>query len=236
MLNITANNFGVSPDEIRIKEYSSERLLILDGEFTVDTANESYKAARYMTLTVPDLPFSKSRETTGFAYIEVDDVRHITLARCRITGKNTIRIDKIFEYNAAGSYTVRLCSAFIPTGIVGDAALFEEKIFTPVDDIGHIYDAESLGAESADWIMFYFKARDLSFDEESAKITAYWLGIPQDIEFSMPLIYNESAYDELGSKYIPVSVSNGVLSIEKDDVPEDIAKNGNFFCRMFLVK
>lgn len=236
MLNVIANNFGVPPAEMRIREYSSERLLILDGEFSVDTTDENYKAARYMTLTVPDLPFPKSRETTGFALIEVDGVRHITLTRCRVTDKNTIRIDKIIEYNAAGSYTVRLCSAFIPTCVVDNVALFEEKVFTPVASLGNMLNAECYGVETAEWVMFYFKVEDLLFDGDSGEINADLCAFPQGRIFTMPLIYNESYYDELGSKYIPVSVSGGVLTIASADVPEGIAKSGNYFCRMFLVK
>lgn len=236
MLNVIANNFGVSPAEMRIREYSSERLLILDGEFSVDTTDENYKAARYMTLTVPDLPFPKSRETTGFAFIEVDGVRHITLARCRVTDKNTIRIDKILEYASVGSYTVRLCSAFVPSCVVDDVTLFEKKVFTPVASLGNMLNAECYGVETAEWVMFYFTVEDLLFDEESGKINADLCAFPQGRIFTMPLIYNESYYDELGSKYIPVSVSGGVLTIAGNDVPEGIVKNGNYFCRMFLVK
>lgn len=152
MLNVIANNFGVPPAEMRIKEYSSERLFILDGEFSVDTTDENYKAARYMTLSVSGLPFPKSRETTGFAHIEVDGVRHITL--------------------------------------------FEKKVFTPVASLGDMLNAECNGVETADWVMFYFTVEDLIFDEESGEINADLCAFPQGRIFTMPLIYNESYYNE----------------------------------------
>ena len=37
MLTITATNFGVDPADIQIKEYHTSDMLILDGEFEVDT-------------------------------------------------------------------------------------------------------------------------------------------------------------------------------------------------------
>lgn len=236
MLNISATNFGISPTDIRIREYSSDRLLILDGEFNVDTSEENYKAARYITLSVTGLPFPKSRETTGFACIEVDGVRHITLVRCRITDKNTIRIDKILEYGSVGSYTVRLCSAFVPACVVDDVTLSEKKVFMPVASLGNMLNAECHGVEAPDWMMLCFLAEDLTFDNDSGNVVADLEGFPADLSFKLPLIYNETLYDEMGSKYIPVSVSNGVLTIDRENVPETVVKVGNFFCRMFIVK
>ena len=60
MLTVTATNFGLAPSDIKIKEYSNTNLLVLEGEFTVDTTAEEYSGIRPMQLTVADLPFSKS--------------------------------------------------------------------------------------------------------------------------------------------------------------------------------
>ncbi len=56
MLTITATNFGVAPEDIQIKEYHTSDMLILDGEFEVDTTAEEYAGIRPMKLTVADLP------------------------------------------------------------------------------------------------------------------------------------------------------------------------------------
>lgn len=236
MLNVTATNFGVSPEDIRVRYFGSDSLVVLDGEFIVDAADEDYAAARYLTLTVEDLPFAKSRETTGFAYIEVDGVRHITLAKCRITGRNTVRIGKISEYDSVGSYTVRLCSAFVPTCVVGDVVLSEERSFAPVASCGTLLNAKCFGAESADWMMLCFIAEDLTFDGDAGTVVADLEGFPADLSFALPLIYNETLYDELGSRYIPASVSGGVLTMRKEDAPEAVVKVGKFFSRIFIVK
>lgn len=236
MLNVTATNFGVSPEDIRVRCFGSDSLVVLDGEFVVDAANEDYAAARYLTLSVEDLPFAKSRETTGLAYIEVDGVRHITLAKCRITGRNTVRIDKISEYDSVGSYSVRLCSAFVPTCVVGDVVLSEERSFAPVASCGSLLNAKCFGAKSADWMMLCFLAEDLIFDGDSGTVVADLEGFPGDLSLELPLIYNETLYDELGSKYIPASVSGGVLTVKKEDASETVVKVGKFFSRIFIVK
>ena len=43
MITSTSTNFGVNP--ISFKCYDSERIVVLQGMFTLDTANEEYLAA-----------------------------------------------------------------------------------------------------------------------------------------------------------------------------------------------
>lgn len=236
MLTVNSTNFGVSPDDIQIKSFQSDNLLILDGSFTVDTANEDYISAHYLKLSVPDLPFAKSRETSAFAMIEVDGVRHITLVRCKITDANTVRLNKILAYNSIGSYTVRLCSAFIPVNIAGAVALQTKSVFALNVTAGILTNAECFGVETADWLMLVFRAEDIAFDSEGSGLNVALDGFPSGLSFSIPLIYNESLTDTLGSKFIPASVSGGVLSVAAEDAPESVTKVGHFFSRMFLVK
>ncbi len=235
MLTINSTNFGVSPDDIQIKSFQGDNLLILDGSFTVDTTNEDYKSSHYLKLTVPDLPFSKSRKTTAFAMIDVDGVRHITLVRCKITDRNTIRLNKILAYNSAGSYTIRLCSAFIPVNIAGAVALQTKSTFALTANAGGLTNAECFGVEADGWMMLAFRAEDITFDSDNGLNVALD-GFPSGMSFSIPLIYNESLTDTLGSKFIPASVSEGVLSVSAADAPESVTKVGYFFTRVFAVK
>lgn len=236
MLTVNATNFGVSPDDMQIKSFQSDNLLILDGSFTVDTANAEYRSVHYLKLTVPDLPFSKSRETTAFAMIDVDGVRHITLVKCKITDRNTIRLSKILAYSSAGSYTVRLCSAFIPVNIAGAVALQTKSVFALTATAGALTDAECFGAEADGWMMLAFRAEGITFDSDGGGLKVTLDGFPSGLSFDLPLIYNESLTDKLGSKFVPASVSDGVLSVSADDAPESVTKVGYFFSRMFIVK
>ena len=48
MLTITATNFGLAPSDIQIREYHNDNMMVLDGEFTVDTAAEEFSGIRPM--------------------------------------------------------------------------------------------------------------------------------------------------------------------------------------------
>ena len=48
MLTVNATNFGLAPSDMQIKEYRSANLLVLDGEFIVDTSAEEYSGIRPM--------------------------------------------------------------------------------------------------------------------------------------------------------------------------------------------
>lgn len=236
MLTVNATNFGVSPDDMQIKSFQSDNLLILDGSFTVDTANADYKSAHYLRLTVPDLPLAKSRETSAFAMIDADGVRHITLVKCKITDRNTIRLNKILAYSSVSSYTVRLCSAFIPVNIAGAVALQTKSAYGLSATAGTLTNAECFGAEADGWLMLAFRAEDITCDSDGDGLKVSMEGFPSGPSFDLPLIYNESLTDKLGSKFVPASVSDGVLSVSAADAPESVTKVGYFFSRMFIVK
>ena len=53
-----ANNFGVA--EIEFRSWQEKGLVILNGVVSIDTENESYKAAEVLEITVPDLSISRS--------------------------------------------------------------------------------------------------------------------------------------------------------------------------------
>ena len=67
MITSTSTNFGVNP--ISFKCYDSERIVVLQGMFTLDTANEEYLAAEQFEITFPDqfsIPASKPNTASSF--------------------------------------------------------------------------------------------------------------------------------------------------------------------------
>ena len=226
MLTITATNFGVSPASIQIQEFHAQNLLILSGEFTVDATDATYLAARRMILTVADLPFNKSRRTTAFVTAVSDGTKYISVTKCWISDKNTINIAKVSEYKALGSYKVKFSTVFIPTMITGPVSLSQGMSYVPVVSKGAASNLEVRTVE----------ASALTFDSESDTVEMTLPNFPSGVSFDVPIIYNESLYSELGSKYYPATLQNGVLTITKDGAADEPSTTEYKFTRIIVVR
>ncbi len=236
MLNVTATNFGVSPESVHLEAFLSDSLVILLGEIAIDTTAEEYQAVRYLKLTVANLPFSKSRETTAFAMVEVDGVKHATLAKVRITDRNTVRIDKVTAYHTAASYRLQLCSAFIPTCIVDDAVFPGKTSYEPEVTLGGLTGAECFAIGQSGWMMLVLKTETVAFDEETGTAKAVLPDFPASLSLSFPLLYNETVFDAMGSKFYPATIEGGVLTVSRDGADDEPDGTGYKFTRIFIVK
>ena len=158
MLSITATNFGVNPADIQIKNYLGDSMLILDGEFTVDTTAAEYAGIRPMKLTVADLPFDKSRTSTALVTAASDGVNYCTLTKVWIADKNTICIGKILPYKSLGSYKVRFSTIIIPMMKTGLVTLRSKKTYEPQFNKGTGDGLEVFTTGTNYWEMLEFKA------------------------------------------------------------------------------
>ncbi|MGM9735467.1 MAG: hypothetical protein ACI3ZL_03545 [Candidatus Cryptobacteroides sp.] len=236
MLTITATNFGLAPEDIQIKEYHNDKMMVLDGVFTVDTTAEEYSGIRPMKLTVADLPFSKSRIGTALVTVLSDGVKYATITKVQIKDKNTISIGKIIPYKSIGEYTVKLSTILIPEFVTGEVALNQKTAHTPSINKGEASDIEIYTVETSDWMMLVFKASALTFDDESQTVEISVPGLPEEVTCAFPVIYNEGTGVALGSKYYPATLENGTIVISKDGNADEASNAGNKFTRIFIVR
>lgn len=236
MLTITATSFGLAPSDIQIKEYHTANMLVLDGEFTVDTTDEDYAGIRPMELIVADLPFSKSRIGTALVTVLSDGVKYATVTKVWISDKNTINIAKVMPYKSAGAYTVKLSTVLIPEYITGEVALATKKTYIPSFNKGTGDGVEVYTVETAGWLILTFKASNLEFDSEDGTIEMRLPDFPVDVTASLPIFYNEGLWVALGSKYYPASLQNGILTIRKDGNADEASGTGNKFTRIIVVR
>lgn len=59
---------------------------------------------------------------------------------------------------------------------------------------------------------------------------------PSNISINLPIIYNESLWSNLGSKYYPAYLRNGLLTIPKTDTADEPEGTGNKFTRIIAVR
>lgn len=236
MLTITATNFGLAPSDIQIREYHNDNMMVLDGEFTVDTAAEEFSGIRPMILTVADLPFSKSRIGTALVTVLSNGVKYATITKVKVKDKNTISIGKIIPYKSAGAYTVKFSTVLIPEYVTGEVALNQKIVHTPSISKGDVADLEIYTVESPDWLMLAFRASALTFDDDSQTVEISVPGLPAEISRSFPVLYNEGIGVALGSKYYPATLENGTIVISKDGNADEASNAGNKFTRIIIVR
>lgn len=236
MLTINATNFGIAPSDIHIKEFHTANMLVLDGEFTVDTTAPEYAGIRPMQLTVADLPFAKSRASTAIVTVLSEGVKYATVTKVWISDMNTINIAKITPYKSIGSYVVKFSTLLIPEKITGAVTLNQRMEQVPYINKGSADDIVVHTVETADWLMLILKVSALTFDEESQTVEMYIPTLPEDISCSFPVFYNEGLWVALGSKYYPATLNNGNLIIRKDGNADEADGTGYKFTRIIVVR
>lgn len=236
MLTVNATNFGLAPSDIQIKEYRSANLLVLDGEFIVDTSAEEYSGIRPMQLSVVNLPFSKSRPGTALVTVLSEGVKYATITKVWVKDKNTICIDKILPYKSAGSYKVKLNTMLIPERITGEVALHQRTGHTPSVTKGESAGLEIFTIQSDDWLILTLKATSLTFDTDSQTVEISVPDLAENASSSFPVLYNEGLWVALGSKYYPATLENGSIVISKDGNADEASNTGNKFTRIVIVR
>ena len=83
MITSISTNFGVNP--ISFKCYDSKKIVVLQGMFTLDTANEDYLAAKQLEITCSDLfSIPASKPTTAFLVCQKDDLQSGTIIKAQL--------------------------------------------------------------------------------------------------------------------------------------------------------
>ena len=123
MIIATGNNFGC--DAIEIKDYQSEKVVVLNAKITFDPRNEAYRNASVLEIYVPDLSFGKSSNSSCFMHsvklMWPDDYYRKnygvgTVLTTWIKNKNTICIEKLPIYDELESVDIILATLYVQKG------------------------------------------------------------------------------------------------------------------------
>lgn len=74
MITATGNNFGAYT--IQLKDYQSDKMVVLNGRFELNPESEEYQAAQQLEIYVPDLSIPKSTMTASAREIVVETDGH----------------------------------------------------------------------------------------------------------------------------------------------------------------
>src|SRR5574344_2425150 len=211
MITSTSTNFGVNP--ISFKCYDSERIVVLQGMFTLDTTNEGYLAAEQLE-TIFTHPFSipTSKPTTAFLVCQKDDLQSSTIIKAQIQG-NKLILEKLSIYDGIGTVKVVLASGF-----VGEA---NEALLSPTpsgkitmsgkDYTFYVTIAQYANCIQDEWGMLFLQMSSWAYapgveNEYSIK------GIPAGLSIDVPIFTSRINSDLNGSECALAHIENGKIT------------------------
>ena len=211
MITSTSTNFGVNP--ISFKCYDSERIVVLQGMFTLDTTNEEYLAAEQLEITFPDqFSIPASKPSTAFLVCQKDDLQSGTIIKAQLQG-NKLILEKLSIYDGIGTVKVVLASGF-----VGEA---NEALLSPLPSgkitmSGKDYNYSATIANYANciqdgWGMLFLQMYSMAYApgvENEYSIT----GLPADLSIDVPIFTSHINSDLNGSKCALAHIENGKIT------------------------
>ena len=211
MITSTSNNFGVNP--ISFKCYDSERIVVLQGMFTLDTANEEYLAAEQLEITFPDqFSIPASKPTTAFLVCQKDDLQSGTIIKAQLQG-NKLILEKLSIYDGIGTVKVVLTSGFV--GETSEAQLSPTpsgKItMSGKDYTFYVTIAQYANCIQDEWGMLFLQMSSWAYApgvENEYGIS----GLPADLSIDVPIFTSRINSDLDGSECALAHIENGKIT------------------------
>ena len=211
MITSTSTNFGVKP--ISFKCYDSERIVVLQGMFTLDTANEDYLAAEQLENTFPDqFSIPASKPSTAFRVCQKDDLQSGTIIKAHLQG-NKLILEKLSIYDGIGTVKVVLASGF-----VGEAS---EALLTPLqsdkitmsgkDYTYSVYISQYANCIQNGWGMLFLQMSSWAYApgvENEYGIT----GLPAGLSLDVPIFTSRTNSGLDGSECALAHIENGKIT------------------------
>ena len=211
MITSISTNFGVNP--ISFKCYDSAKIVVLQGMFTLDTANEDYLAAEQLEITFPDqFSIPDSKPTTAFLVCQKDDLQSGTIIKAQLQG-NKLILEKLSIYDGIGTVKVVLASGFV--GEASEALLtplLSDKITISGKDYTYsVYISQYANCIQNGWGMFFLQMSSWAYapgveNEYSIK------GIPAYLSIDAPIFTSRVNSNLDGSECALAHLENGKIT------------------------
>ena len=236
MITSTSTNFGVNP--ISFKCYDSAKIVVLQGMFTLDTANEEYLAAEQLEITFPDqFSIPASKPTTAFLVCQKDDLQSGTIIKAQLQG-NKLILEKLSIYDGIGTVKVVLASGF-----VGEAS---EALLSPTpsgkitmsgkDYTFYVTIAQYANCIQNEWGMLFLQMSTWAYApgvENEYGIT----GLPAGLSLDVPIFTSRTNSGLDGSECALAHIENGKITFNgkgKEGGSKDYLYRG--FMKFFYVR
>lgn len=221
MIIATGNNFGCNA--IEIKDYQSEKVIVMNSMFTIDPKNKAYRSASVLEIYVPDLSFGKSSHSSCFMRTEQLMWAGMTYQKTYgmgtvlttwIKDKNTICIEKLPIYDEMESVTFIIATLYVQKG---KRAAIEKSVETKLSFTYpnmDMYESDVCCVVEEGWCFFTAQFSDTGSYSESDMIINLE-GFPTDVNVDIFIsgMFHQAEVPGTGT-YLG-RVENGVITIPK---------------------
>ena len=212
MITATGNNFGAGT--IQLKDFQSDKMIILNGRVPLDPSQADYEAASQLEIYVPDLMLPKSTTTAVFLHGLSWEKKYVTAVRSWIKNKNTIVLEKppIFR-RASDSPVLDFLCAYVPKGVrfdIQDMQVTTLAIADSTSESAQIHYQQCFITDN--WVFLAIQIRGTKTENEGDEFSFRLAGLPSGISADVPFFFNAYSYSEDGSYEGPVHISGDLLS------------------------
>lgn len=212
MITATGNNFGAYT--IQLKDYQSDKMVVLNGRLELNPESEEYIAAKQLEIYVPDLSIPKSTMTAVFQHGKSWSRPMVTALKSWIKDKNTIVIEKpIVLKSASAEPELDFFCAYVPKGV-----RFTPEGMTPTPltlenaSLANMSIVYQHCFVTDHWVFLAIPVRGTKTETEGDEFAFTLNGLPNDIAADVPFFFNAYSYSEDGSYEVPVHITGNQLT------------------------
>lgn len=217
MIQSTGNNFGCG--HIQFNDFQNEDIVILNGKFSFSPANEDYKTAEVLEISLPDLSIPKS--SPGFAYIATSyssysvEYNPCTVLKSWIKDKNTLCIEKLPIYDKYESLTIWIFSLYATLGKCGTPVAFEKTNIKYIVTSIELRPSNLVCVVQPEWCFFHFYTSSYLWVKDGEQIIAELENFPKDIDVEFPFIGGNLPNGIPGANSCIATIKDGIFTIAK---------------------
>ena len=214
MITTTGNNFGA--DQFDIKDFQSDKIVILNGKFSFNNKSDAFKAASFLEIYVPELSIPKSGMSGAYIMFESEGEFFGTTVKTWIKNQNTICIEKLDHWSdQTDEYTIYLVSLYAPKGQRGVFELGQKTRLTLNNTTStNNYAYNQACYVNDDWCMIALMTGSYNTEIKPYDEIVELGGFPTDVDVELPFVGdNINTIQEYGTNMLKASIKNGILTI-----------------------
>lgn len=209
MITATGNNFGAGA--ITLKDFQSEKVLVLNGKFSFNNKSEDFKSASVLEIYVHDLSITKSGMSGCYIMFEAEGKFYGTTLKTWVKNRNTICVEKLdYWSDQTDEYTIYFANIYVPKGQRGVFELGEETRLTLNNTTSENNYAYYQGCYIDDnWCMIALITGSFNSESNPMDDIVELGGFPTDVDIELPFVGdNVNSIQKYGTDMLKATIKN----------------------------